>query len=72
MSREPSATTARRTATTRADTTAWPDLDRPARGRRNGEPVNLRWIRTHLIEEYARHLGHMDLLRESIDGQTGY
>ncbi|MEE1619370.1 DUF664 domain-containing protein [Brachybacterium sp. J153] len=27
---------------------------------------------THLIEEYARHLGHMDLLRERIDGATGY
>jgi len=26
----------------------------------------------HLIEEYARHLGHMDLLREAIDGRTGY
>ena len=57
--------------TTRANTTAWPDLDRPVRGLRNGEPVNLRWILTHLVEEYARHLGHMDLLRESIDGQTG-
>jgi len=34
--------------------------------------VNLRWILIHLIEEYARHLGHMDLLRESIDGRTGY
>jgi uncharacterized damage-inducible protein DinB len=31
----------------------------------------LRWILTHLIEEYARHNGHADLIRESIDGQTG-
>lgn len=41
-------------------------------GRRHGKQLNLRWILTHLIEEYARHLGHMDLLRETIDGQTGY
>jgi hypothetical protein len=31
----------------------------------------LRWILVHLIEEYARHLGHADLIREAIDGQTG-
>ena len=34
-------------------------------------PFNLRWIVVHLIEEYARHNGHADLLREAIDGQTG-
>jgi uncharacterized damage-inducible protein DinB len=34
-------------------------------------PVSLRWVLVHLIEEYARHNGHADLLRESIDGQTG-
>lgn len=33
--------------------------------------VSLRWILTHMIEEYARHNGHADLIRESIDGQTG-
>ena len=33
--------------------------------------VNLRWILVHLIEEYARHLGHADLLREAIDGSVG-
>ena len=32
---------------------------------------NLRWILVHLIEEYARHLGHADLIRQAIDGQTG-
>lgn len=32
---------------------------------------SLRWILVHLIEEYARHLGHADLLREAIDGETG-
>ncbi|MCI4061903.1 DinB family protein [Micromonospora sp. R77] len=31
----------------------------------------LRWVFHHLIDEYARHLGHADILREAIDGQTG-
>ena len=35
------------------------------------EPVSLGWILVHLIEEYARHNGHLDLIRESIDGLTG-
>ncbi|MDQ2811602.1 MAG: DinB family protein [Actinomycetota bacterium] len=35
------------------------------------DPVSLRWVLVHMIEEYARHNGHADLLRESIDGQTG-
>lgn len=34
-------------------------------------PVSLRWLLVHMIEEYARHNGHADLIRESIDGQTG-
>jgi len=33
--------------------------------------ASLRWVLTHMIEEYARHNGHADLLRESIDGDTG-
>ena len=33
---------------------------------------SLRWIILHMIEEYARHNGHADLIRESIDGQTGH
>ena len=33
------------------------------------EPWNLRWIVIHMIEEYARHCGHADLIRESIDGE---
>lgn len=37
----------------------------------DGESVNLRWILLHMIEEYARHNGHADLLRESVDGETG-
>ncbi|MEE1736671.1 DinB family protein [Streptomyces sp. BE147] len=39
--------------------------------RRHGKPFNLRWIYTHMIEEYARHNGHADLVRERIDGATG-
>ncbi|HEX2051899.1 MAG TPA: DinB family protein [Actinomycetota bacterium] len=35
------------------------------------EPFSLRWIVTHMIEEYARHNGHADLIREAIDGATG-
>ena len=31
----------------------------------------MRWILVHMIEEYARHLGHADLLRERIDGVIG-
>lgn len=34
--------------------------------------VSLRWILGHVLEETARHLGHLDLLRESIDGERGY
>jgi hypothetical protein len=33
--------------------------------------VSLRWVLAHMIEEYARHNGHADLLRERIDGQVG-
>ncbi len=36
-----------------------------------GRSPSLRWVLVHLIEEYARHNGHADLLRESVDGQTG-
>jgi len=36
-----------------------------------GEPFDLRWILIHMVEEYARHNGHADLIRESIDGATG-
>jgi uncharacterized damage-inducible protein DinB len=39
---------------------------------RTGQPWSLRWIVTHMIEEYARHNGHADLLRECVDGSTGY
>jgi uncharacterized damage-inducible protein DinB len=39
--------------------------------RHGGGAFSLRWILLHMIEEYARHNGHADLLRESIDGQVG-
>jgi hypothetical protein len=42
-----------------------------AKSRHTGEPFSLRWIILHMIEEYARHNGHADLIRESIDGETG-
>jgi uncharacterized damage-inducible protein DinB len=38
---------------------------------RRGGAFSLRWILMHMVEEYARHNGHADLIRESIDGQTG-
>jgi uncharacterized damage-inducible protein DinB len=37
----------------------------------DGSPLDLRWVYLHMIEEYARHNGHADLLREMIDGVTG-
>jgi uncharacterized damage-inducible protein DinB len=49
-----------------------PDLDvttkiyEPARG-----AMSLRWVLVHMVEEYARHNGHADLLRERIDGRLG-
>ena len=51
-------------------------LDAPPAGR-HGEPeledkvTDLRWIVLHLIEETARHAGHLDVVRELLDGQTG-
>jgi hypothetical protein len=41
-------------------------------GLRRGQPCSLRWIYLHMIEEYARHNGHADLLRELIDGRVGW
>ncbi len=40
-------------------------------GLRHGAPCTLRWIYVHMIEEYARHNGHADLIRELIDGSVG-
>jgi hypothetical protein len=52
---------------------AGPGLDGQsvARSRQQDEPFSLRWIVVHMIEEYARHNGHADLIRQAIDGQTG-
>ena len=36
-----------------------------------GRTLSLRWVYAHMIEEYARHNGHADLLRQRIDGATG-
>jgi hypothetical protein len=43
-------------------------------GTRNstGEPVSLRWVLVYMIAEYARHNGHADLIRERVDGVTGF
>ena len=43
----------------------------PARYHSGGRRRNIRWIYLHMIEEYARHNGHADLIRERIDGVTG-
>jgi uncharacterized damage-inducible protein DinB len=42
------------------------EFTRPGRG-----TISLRWVYLHMIEEYARHNGHADLLRERTDGATG-
>jgi uncharacterized damage-inducible protein DinB len=41
-------------------------------GVRRGEPCSLRWIYVHMIEEYARHNGHADLIRELVDQTVGW
>ena len=54
---------ARRVLAGRSLDDTWED---PRRG-----TLSVRWVLTHLLEEYARHNGHADLLRERIDGATG-
>jgi Protein of unknown function (DUF664) len=46
-------------------------LDDTFRHGRAGNEFDLRWVYIHMIEEYARHNGHADILREQIDGTTG-
>ena len=48
-------------------------MDTPSRGVLGcrAEPVTLRWVLFHLIEETARHSGHIDILRELADGARG-
>ncbi len=47
----------------------WPDAVCSAM--QDGTTVALREVILHMVEEYARHLGHADLLRERIDGRVG-
>jgi hypothetical protein len=47
------------------------ELDTPSKRPVSGQPVTLRWILFHLVEETARHNGHLDVLRELADGVTG-
>jgi len=46
------------------------DLDQLAAVPPRRGATSLRWILIHMVEEYARHLGHVDLIRESIDGSV--
>jgi uncharacterized damage-inducible protein DinB len=46
-------------------------LDAVGAGQELGAGISVRWTLVHMIEEYARHNGHADLLREQIDGATG-
>jgi uncharacterized damage-inducible protein DinB len=46
-------------------------LDEVGAGQQVGAGISVRWTLVHMIEEYARHNGHADLLRETIDGKTG-
>ena len=55
-----------------ADAEAWLDHDDFARLVPHGdEEIEVRDVAVHLVEEYARHCGHADLLRECVDGRTG-
>jgi hypothetical protein len=54
---------------TRELVAAVPSLD--TEGERGGQRFTVRWVLVHMIEEYARHNGHADLLRERLDGSTG-
>jgi hypothetical protein len=45
-------------------------LDQTFVHERDGNTYDLRWVYVHMIEEYARHNGHADILREQIDGVT--
>jgi uncharacterized damage-inducible protein DinB len=46
-------------------------LDPEERSRAEQRPTTLRWVLTHLVEETARHAGHLDITRELLDGETG-
>ena len=65
------ATLAAEVAAAREIAAGFASLDDVGAAPRHGELVSLRWVQLHMIEEYARHNGHADLLRERIDGATG-
>jgi uncharacterized damage-inducible protein DinB len=51
---------------------AAPGLDLTGKREDSGRgTLSLRWVLTHMVEEYARHIGHADLIRERIDGAVG-
>ena len=59
-------------ARSRAITASAASLDELAANRRFPESrISLRWILVHMIEETARHAGHADLIRETLDGRVG-
>ena len=47
------------------------DLDATAARQPRGRPLSVRWVTAHMVQETARHLGHLDLLRELADGSVG-
>ena len=55
----------------RAVLASFSDLDELGRNETRPARPSVRWVLVHLIEEYARHNGHADLLREAIDGVVG-
>lgn len=57
-------------ADSRVRVAATPSFDDVSSADRDGDHWSMRWIMVHMIEEYARHCGHADLIRESIDGNT--
>jgi hypothetical protein len=62
----------RRSRESVAEALAHGGLEQPMRRSfADGRAPSLRWILLHMIEEYARHNGHADLIRESVDGETG-
>lgn len=48
------------------------DLEETGVNPTNGRVMSVRWTLVHMIEEYSRHNGHADLLRQCIDGAVGY
>jgi hypothetical protein len=68
---ESAAATARAVGRAVRSVTAVLPLDTVDRPWGRDEEFSLRWILVHLVEEYARHNGHADLIREALDGVTG-